>query len=326
FDPGSSVLDLDLRADNFGAWVLSRGPGQQIDILSFSFGASNPTSVDVPGLSAFNPTAICSGPDARTIFALTSNPHILLKINTKTGQVTPSSMADPASAICLDTQTNEVVVLSAANRRVSRIDPYTLAPLGTRNVPTTIAIGPTPRIAICPVGSYLWLTSGVNTGYGLMGGTGPDLNVVATINAGQPLVGIDTTPGGNVVTTSGGGVVEFTQHGTTVLAWARVNGVSKWDGFADGPIFRIAKNRSNLRAIHNSPEETRALLPTSFGRSELDCRADFDKDGALTINDVFGFLNAWFAGDIAADFNEDNQLAVSDIFEMLNAWFAGCPN
>ncbi|MBY0262475.1 MAG: hypothetical protein K2Q20_09035, partial [Phycisphaerales bacterium] len=198
------------------------------------------------------------------------------------------------------------------------------APLGTRTVPTTIAIGPTPRIAVCPVQGYVWLTSGVTTGYGLMGGTGPALNVAATISSGQPLVGVDTTPGGNVVTTSGGSVVEFASQGAGVLAWARVAGVSKWDGLADGPVFRIAKNRSNLQAIHDSPEETLGILPTSFARSEVDCRADFDRSGVRNVADIFAFLSAWFAGDIAADVDENNVRDVSDIFAFLSLWFAGC--
>lgn len=326
FDPQATVLDLDFRADNLGGWVLARGPGQQVDIHLWSLGNPQPSRVNITGLGAFSPTALCSGPDARTVFALASNPQILLKINTATGQITPTSLPDPAAAICLDTRTNEVVVFSAANRRVSRFDPYTLAPLGTRNLPATVVIGPTPRIAVCPVGSYLWLTSGVNTGYGLLGGTGPALNVAATISGGQPLVGVDATAGGNVVTTSGGDTVEFTSQGPTVLAWARIAGGSKWDGLANGPVFRIAKNRSNLQAIHDSPEETLNVLPTSFARSEADCRADFDRSGELDVADIFAFLSAWFAGGITADFNEDNQRDVTDIFAMLSAWFAGCPD
>ncbi|MBY0263574.1 MAG: hypothetical protein K2Q20_14605, partial [Phycisphaerales bacterium] len=92
FDPQSTVLDLDFRADNLGGWVLSRGPGQLVDIHVWSLGNPQPSRVGVTGLAGFNPSAICSGPDARTIFALASNPQILLKINTGTGLITPSSL------------------------------------------------------------------------------------------------------------------------------------------------------------------------------------------------------------------------------------------
>ncbi len=53
------------------------------------------------------------------------------------------------------------------------------------------------------------------------------------------------------------------------------------------------------------------------------CPADWNHSGTLTVQDIFDFLNAWFAG--AADFNNDTQLTVQDIFDFLNAWFAGCP-
>jgi hypothetical protein len=41
------------------------------------------------------------------------------------------------------------------------------------------------------------------------------------------------------------------------------------------------------------------------------------------VQDIFDFLNAWFAGSVAADFN-GGGLAVQDIFDFLSAWFAGC--
>ena len=53
------------------------------------------------------------------------------------------------------------------------------------------------------------------------------------------------------------------------------------------------------------------------------CAADFNNSGSLSVDDIFDFLNAWFAGNPAADFN-GGGLAVQDIFDFLNAWFAGC--
>jgi hypothetical protein len=51
---------------------------------------------------------------------------------------------------------------------------------------------------------------------------------------------------------------------------------------------------------------------------------DFDGVGGLTVQDIFAYLNAWFASDPRADFN-GGGLAAQDIFDFLNAWFAGCP-
>lgn len=54
------------------------------------------------------------------------------------------------------------------------------------------------------------------------------------------------------------------------------------------------------------------------------CIADFDGSGAATVQDVFAYLNAWFAGDVRTDLDGDG-VGVQDIFSFLNAWFAGCP-
>ena len=55
------------------------------------------------------------------------------------------------------------------------------------------------------------------------------------------------------------------------------------------------------------------------------CRADFNGQGGLTVQDIFAFLTAWFAGNPSADFDGVNGLTVADIFAFLTAWFAGCP-
>jgi hypothetical protein len=54
------------------------------------------------------------------------------------------------------------------------------------------------------------------------------------------------------------------------------------------------------------------------------CPADFNHNGTADITDIFGFLNAWFAGNLSADANGNGSLAVDDIFAFLNTWFAGC--
>jgi glucose/arabinose dehydrogenase len=54
------------------------------------------------------------------------------------------------------------------------------------------------------------------------------------------------------------------------------------------------------------------------------CPADFNGADGLNVQDIFDFLNAWFAGDPRADFNGLQGLNVQDIFDFLNAWFQGC--
>ncbi len=54
------------------------------------------------------------------------------------------------------------------------------------------------------------------------------------------------------------------------------------------------------------------------------CPGDFDENGTLSTNDIFAYLEAWFARDMRADFNYSRTLEVQDIFDFLGAWFGGC--
>jgi hypothetical protein len=62
----------------------------------------------------------------------------------------------------------------------------------------------------------------------------------------------------------------------------------------------------------------------SFTITAPPCPADFDHSGQVTIDDIFIFLNAWFAGSTIADFDGVNGVTIDDIFVFLNAWFVGC--
>ncbi len=53
------------------------------------------------------------------------------------------------------------------------------------------------------------------------------------------------------------------------------------------------------------------------------CRANFNQVGGLSVQDIFDFLSAYFAGSAQADFN-GGGLSVQDIFDFLAQYFAGC--
>ncbi len=60
--------------------------------------------------------------------------------------------------------------------------------------------------------------------------------------------------------------------------------------------------------------------------TRLACRCDTNNSGGLEVQDIFDFLNLWFAGDARADFN-GGGITVQDIFDFLSCWFArplGC--
>ncbi|HMN40631.1 MAG TPA: zinc-dependent metalloprotease family protein [Phycisphaerales bacterium] len=54
------------------------------------------------------------------------------------------------------------------------------------------------------------------------------------------------------------------------------------------------------------------------------CRADFNGVDGITVQDIFDYLNGWFAGDPATNVDGVPGLSVQDIFSFLNTWFAGC--
>lgn len=54
------------------------------------------------------------------------------------------------------------------------------------------------------------------------------------------------------------------------------------------------------------------------------CPADFNGSGAISVQDIFDYLGAFFSNDPRADFNDSASISVQDIFDFLNAWFAGC--
>lgn len=54
------------------------------------------------------------------------------------------------------------------------------------------------------------------------------------------------------------------------------------------------------------------------------CRADFNQTGGVTVQDLFDFLDRWFAAAPEADIDRVNGVGVQDLFDYLNLWFAGC--
>lgn len=54
------------------------------------------------------------------------------------------------------------------------------------------------------------------------------------------------------------------------------------------------------------------------------CEADFNGVDGVSVQDIFQFLTAYFAGDPRTDFDGDGVRAPADIFAFLNAYFAGC--
>lgn len=62
------------------------------------------------------------------------------------------------------------------------------------------------------------------------------------------------------------------------------------------------------------------------------CRADVNDDGDVSADDIFAFLDRWFAesgsgggtGRLRADFDRNGTVSADDIFAFLDRWFGGC--
>jgi glucose/arabinose dehydrogenase len=57
---------------------------------------------------------------------------------------------------------------------------------------------------------------------------------------------------------------------------------------------------------------------------EPPCAADFNHDLTLSSQDIFDFINAWFAGDARTDVDQSGTLNQLDIFAYIGMWFTGC--
>jgi lysophospholipase L1-like esterase len=67
------------------------------------------------------------------------------------------------------------------------------------------------------------------------------------------------------------------------------------------------------------------LRPMFFYVQNFACPGDFDADGAISVNDIFEFLFAYFAGDVRADLTARDGVTVGDVFHFLDAYFSDCP-
>ena len=54
------------------------------------------------------------------------------------------------------------------------------------------------------------------------------------------------------------------------------------------------------------------------------CMADYTNDYIVSVDDLFGYLNAWFTGDIRADIDGAGAITIDDLFRYFNEYFVGC--
>lgn len=70
-----------------------------------------------------------------------------------------------------------------------------------------------------------------------------------------------------------------------------------------------------------APDMVTAL---SFIVTPRPCEADFNGSGGVSVQDLFDFIGAYFAGDDRADVNDSGLVSVQDVFDYLTMYFVGC--
>ena len=107
------------------------------------------------------------------------------------------------------------------------------------------------------------------------------------------------------------------------LLWESFSIGQNLEGLCLGPKLSNG-NRSLLGVVDDGDIFSNNTLVAFELAGTITCPADFNEDEAVTVQDIFDFLAAWFAGNASADFNGAGGVSVQDIFDFLAAWFGGC--
>jgi hypothetical protein len=102
--------------------------------------------------------------------------------------------------------------------------------------------------------------------------------------------------------------------------WTNGNATAQWNFSAleSGEVFEAWMP---MTAFHPTEKEWAFEL---FGTVGLDCVADLDMDGSLSIFDFLAFQNLFDAGDPIADFDGDGEFTIFDFLAFQNAFDIGC--
>ncbi len=137
------------------------------------------------------------------------------------------------------------------------------------------------------------------------------LDSPATTSSG-PVSGLVALSGGQWTQVPGG-----EQLSQSTILYSSSN--AAWGGlYVGGAIRAVGNNAQNQNGVES---QGIARLVTTCPPA---CPADFNGAGGVTVQDIFDYLSAYFAGDLRADVNASGSLTVQDIFDFLTAYFAGC--
>jgi hypothetical protein len=131
--------------------------------------------------------------------------------------------------------------------------------------------------------------------------------------------GATTWTGDVVPVASTPSVKNFVQHpaDTSPAASVARDGFAMLVGYPTGVVLAWQDARSGDADVY-------AQQLSLCGTPGLESAGDFNQNGAATIDDIFIYLNAWFASDPGTDVDAQGGVTIDDIFVFLSRWFAGC--
>jgi len=122
----------------------------------------------------------------------------------------------------------------------------------------------------------------------------------------------------------GGKSVQWYKDGVVIVDDARISGSGSSSMVIQGALEEDAGSYeaivTNGCGVVTSNE---ALLIIGDSTPCLRCPVDFDRDGGVSLNDLYEYFVAWGDGSSCADVNRDGGIDGSDVEEFAGAWEAG---
>lgn len=104
------------------------------------------------------------------------------------------------------------------------------------------------------------------------------------------------------------------------LTGGQAEAMTTYDPDGDGPRPRALFVVGEFTHVDGQP--SRGI--GRWGPADFVCLADFNRQGGISIDDLFDFLAAFFTGDPRGDINTSGAISVQDVFDFLAAYFSGC--
>lgn len=240
------------------------------------------------------------------------------------GGAGPSTSAIPVpNALAYDDDTDEVILLSVANRRVVRIN-KNLQTTANWVIPTNIVIASDGSVAPNPVDGSIWFLSDATDLLHRVVGSGGGKPPVFTTFSVPGLVdpkSLSIGDDGTIYVSTPAGLRVVKQGATGGLG---LDTASPFHNLQVGPRLSFRTSRTNFDPVANSGPGWNNIDPDDLvplGIVVQDCNADLDGNDAVDAVDLARFLANWGAtGPAAADINQDGVVNASDLAILLSTW------